>query len=293
VEFRELRVVVAIADHGSVTRAAAALHQSVSSVSHTLNALEAELGVELFHRLPRGMKLTDAGEAFLGPARQTVHDAAIARGAVDEVRGVLSGTLDVAAVRAFTVPLADHIGAFTTVHPGVVVRVHPPDSEDVVATMVRSGVCEVGFVRLGAPGDLDVTVVGKERAVAVVPATHRLAGRAAIDVSDLAGEPLVAPPATSAMRPPFDATFEAHGVAPRVVAEGATHEMVLELVRAGVGCTIATDASVAPVVGRGAVALEVVGFPSTTMVLVMRKGQTPTPAARAFRDVATRRRTDR
>ena len=62
-----MRVAVAIAEQGSLTRAAASLHQSSSAVSHTLLTLERELGVDLFHRIPRGMALTDAGRPSWRP----------------------------------------------------------------------------------------------------------------------------------------------------------------------------------------------------------------------------------
>src|SRR5437899_11386813 len=68
VDLRALRVVIAIAEQGSVTRAAASLHQSSSAISHTLLDLETEPGLDLFHRLPRGMALTDAGEVFVAAA---------------------------------------------------------------------------------------------------------------------------------------------------------------------------------------------------------------------------------
>src|SRR5262249_35193269 len=129
VDLRALRVVLAIADEGGVTRAAAVLHQSASSVSHALVKLEAELDVELFHRLPRGMALTDAGEVLVAAARRTLREADLARAAVDEVRGLVTGCLTVVAVRACTIPLADLVGAFSARHPGVLVRAWAPETE--------------------------------------------------------------------------------------------------------------------------------------------------------------------
>ena len=81
-----MRVAVAVAEQGSVTRAARSLHQSSSAVSHTLLGLEAELGVDLFHRLPSGMTLTDAGEAFVAAARRALHEAEVARRSGPRVR---------------------------------------------------------------------------------------------------------------------------------------------------------------------------------------------------------------
>jgi DNA-binding transcriptional LysR family regulator len=290
VDLRALRVVVAVAEQGSVTRAAGSLHQSTSAVSHTLLALETELGVDLFHRLPRGVALTDAGEVFLAAARRALHEAEVARTSVDAIRSLVTGQVTVAAVLGFSVALADLIGDFAARYPHVVVRALPPESTDAVAEMVRSGAAEVGFTWAAAvPDDLDPVPVFADPSVAVIPEGHRLAARSSVRIEDLRGERMVAPLATSTMRPLFDSLFRRHGVEPKVVSEAATNEMVLELVRAGVGCTVTFASSAAAVLRRGAVALEIVDHPPNNFVLVTRVRQNPTPAATAFREVAVER----
>jgi DNA-binding transcriptional LysR family regulator len=289
-DLRALRVVVAVAEHGSVTRAAGSLHQSSSSVSHTLLALEGELGVDLFHRLPRGMALTPAGAAFLEAARRTLYEAEATRRSVDAIRGLVTGQVDVGAVLGFSVALADVIGAFATSHPSVVVRVLPPESTEGVADQVRTGACEVGFTwAREVPDDLAGVAVFADPSVVVVPEGHALAKRGAVRIEDLGGEGMVAPLASSTMRPAFDDLFRRHGVEPRVVAEAATNEMVLELVRAGVGSTVTLASSAASVTGRGAEALEVIDQPTNRFLLLTRARQAPTPAGRAFRQLAVER----
>src|SRR5262249_38305639 len=147
-------------------------------------------------------------------------------------------------------------------YPHVVVRVFPPETTDGVADLVRTGACDVGFTwGASVPEDLDGVPVLIDPSVAIVPEGHRLAGHSSVCIADLRGERMVAPLATSTMRPVFDALFRRHGVEPEVVAEAATDEMVLELVRAGVGCTVTFASSAAPVVGRGAVPLNIVDQP--------------------------------
>jgi len=287
VDLRALRVIVAVAEQGSVTRAAASLHQSSSAISHTLLGLETELGVDLFHRLPRGRARTDAGAAFVEAARRALHEAEVARTSVDAIRGLVTGQVSVAAWLGFSVALADLIGDFARRYPDVIVRVFPPESTDGVTELVRSGACGVGFTLAGAvPDDLDSVAVLVDPSVVVVPEGHRLAGRGSVSIADLRGERMVAPLAMSTMRPAFDALFHRHDVEPEVVAEATTNEMVLELVRAGVGCTVTVASSAAAVLGRGALALEIIDQPPNQAVVVTRKRQDPTPAARAFRDLA-------
>jgi DNA-binding transcriptional LysR family regulator len=290
VDLRGLRVVVAVAEAGSVTQAAHVLHQSSSATSHTLVRLEAELGVDLFDRLPQGMALTDAGTVFVDAARRALHEAEVARASVDAVKGVLTGQVRTATVFWFEIPLADLIGAFSLRHPGVVVRVLAPDNTEAVIGSVRSGACDVGFVwSVSLPEDLVGVPVFTDPGVVVVPEGHRLASHSKVTVSDLADERIVAPLERSMMRPVFDAMFRRHGFEPHIAAEAATNDMALELARAGVGCTVTVSSSVGSVVGRGAVAVEIADQAPSEILLVSRRRQDPTPSARAFRDLAVAR----
>ena len=92
---------------GGVTRAAGRLHVAQPSLSQALRALESELGVELFHRVGRGLRLSPAGEALLGPARQILRSIEEARGAMAGVRELETGTIEIAALATLAVdPMA-------------------------------------------------------------------------------------------------------------------------------------------------------------------------------------------
>src|SRR5262245_4115971 len=152
-ELRQLEYVVGVVDHGGFTRAAEALHVSQPSLSQSVKALEAELGVELFHRTPRGAVLTAAGEALVEPARQALRDAATARAAVAEVAGLTAGHLDLVCLPTLAVhPVADLIGRFRREHPSISVRLVEPEGADTVAERVRNGTSEVGFAELPLEG---------------------------------------------------------------------------------------------------------------------------------------------
>ena len=94
---RRLRYFLTVVDEGSVTRAAERLHVAQPSLSQALRAFERELGVQLFHRVGRGLRLSAAGEAFVGPARQIVR--ASTRPERDQrVVELRAGTLEIAAL---------------------------------------------------------------------------------------------------------------------------------------------------------------------------------------------------
>src|SRR6478736_3348512 len=144
-DVRQLSYVVAVADHGGFTSAAAALGVSQPSLSQGVRALENEVGTELFVRAGRTVHLTPAGEAILGLARQAVRDLDTARAAVDAVRGLEAGRLDLVTLPTLASdPIAELIGGFRRLHPGVLVRMLEPDDASAVAELVRSGACEIG-----------------------------------------------------------------------------------------------------------------------------------------------------
>ena len=97
-DLRQLGYVVAVVDHGGFTRAAAAMHVAQPSLSQAIRSLEAELGVALFDRIGRTVRLTAAGRALLPSARQALRDVDSAREAVEAVRGVERGRLDLVSI---------------------------------------------------------------------------------------------------------------------------------------------------------------------------------------------------
>src|ERR1700756_4331526 len=121
---RRVRYFLAVADEGSVTRAAQRLHVAQPSLSQALRAFERELGVQLFHRVGRGVRLSAAGEALIGPARQILRATDEARSAISGVVELRAGTIEIAALATLAVdPMATLIGRFRELHPGVQVRV--------------------------------------------------------------------------------------------------------------------------------------------------------------------------
>src|SRR5436309_11349261 len=123
-DLRQVEYVLAVVEQGSFTKAAAAVDVSQPSLSDGIRRLESELGVRLFHRLGRTVVLTDAGRAFVGPARQLLRDRDVLLESVGDVRGLEAGTIDVAALSTLAAdPLGRLVGRFREVHPGVAVRI--------------------------------------------------------------------------------------------------------------------------------------------------------------------------
>src|SRR5215469_5224414 len=146
VERRQLEYFLAVIDHGGVTAAAAALHISQPALSAAIKTLEKDLGAMLFHRLPRGVKLTDAGAEFAESARVIIRELDTARARVDAVTGLIAGRLDVISLPGMLLdPLAPAVGRFRQRHPRVRVRVVQAEASEHVRDAVRAGDAELGL----------------------------------------------------------------------------------------------------------------------------------------------------
>jgi DNA-binding transcriptional LysR family regulator len=288
-DVRQLRHVLAVVDHGTFTEAARACHIAQPSLSQSVRSLEAELGIELFHRVGRRVRLTAAGEAFAGPARQTIRDLETTEAAVAEVRGLRAGRLDVACLPTLAVaPTAALIGRFRKAAPEVSVRLHEPDSVSDVRRHVANGASELGLTELQPASDgLQTWELTQQRFVAALPpdaGDARLPRR--LSLRALAAWPLVTPPPGTSSRRQLDDAFAAAGLEPRVVIETDHREAIAALVLAGAGAALLPSAAAATAARLGAVVREVTPPIVRSIGLVARPGPM-SPAARRFVELAT------
>ena len=187
---QQLEYFLASFDRGSFSAAAEALHLAQPSVSEQVRSLEAELGVQLFTRVGRGLKPTEAGRELRPHAERVLHAVEAARESVVAVRELRGGTA------AFGIwgharfyPGMDIVAEFRTRHPNVRVRLLGLNSAEVVDAL-RSGDLEAGMVAL--PIDdrgLDVRPITRDEIVYVSTDPARLKGR--IDIQRLAAAPLI------------------------------------------------------------------------------------------------------
>lgn len=288
-DLRQAAYVVAVVDHGTFTAAAASIPVSQPALSQSIGALERELGTELFHRIGRQVVLTAAGEAFVEPARRMLRDADVARTAVQEVAGLAGGRLDVVALPSLVVePLVELVGRFRKLHPQVLVRLSEPEDAAAVATLVRSGQCELG---LGdqAPDDrvLASDVLGEQALFAVLPPGTPLSADRDLPVARLAQFPLITGPrGTSSRRLLGNALRQADpDTDPRIGVVTEHREAIVPLVMAGAGAAVLPEPLARAAASLGAVVAPLAPPLRRAVVLVRRAGPL-SPAARSFRDLA-------
>ena len=283
-----MRCVVATARGGSFTRAADALDVSQPAVAEQVRNLEATLAIDLFTRAGRGVRLTEAGEAFVERAATVLAALDDAVASVEEIRGLGSGTL---AFGLFATPEAYGIdrlaSAFAREHPGLSLRLVGRNSS-VAADRVRRGELEAALVTLpiDAAG-LDIRPFARDEVVYVSadPANTRQP----VTIEDLARRPLVVFDAESGDRDPLRRQLQQRaqelGLRLRPRMETETMVLALQLVADGVGDTFVprsnTRAAYFPP------GLTTVGFRPVvheTFAIVVRPGGRPSPATRAFID---------
>lgn len=196
VEIDQLEALVAIARAGGITRAAAALHLSQPAISRRLGLLERELGAPLFERIPSGVALSAAGEAFLPHAEALLASMRDGVAAVRALAGAEHGTVTLALVGTLaSTSLSASLRAFRHAHPGVALRLRTALSDEVSA-LVRRGDAILGL-RYGADPhpQLTSTVVHQEPRVVVCAPGHRLSAARSVQPKQLAGEAWIGFPA--------------------------------------------------------------------------------------------------
>jgi DNA-binding transcriptional LysR family regulator len=184
---RQMAYWLAVVEEGSFTRAAARMHISQPSLSQQIRALEDELGGDLLERLPRSVRLTPTGKAFLPHARTAVNSAGRAVRAARSTLQLQTGELEISTVRSIAVGLLpDLISAWRKRFPGTFVRLHEFTHRDLAEDSVREGLADMG---IGPPPQNwrgPVRRLGWEEFKIVLPAGDPLGARDAIALDELA-----------------------------------------------------------------------------------------------------------
>jgi DNA-binding transcriptional LysR family regulator len=317
VDVRQLTYFLAVVETMNFGRAAEQLHIAQPSLSQAIGTLERELGVPLFHRVGRGIVLSDAGAQLIEPARQVVRDLEAARAAARSARGLERGRVELVAMPSPGVePLATLIRDFTAAHPAMTVTADAAFTAEEVIQTVKAGRAELGLLGAASPpraGGLRVLPIEDQPLVLVSPPeedaprtphapvpAHGAAERT-VTREDLAGARLIASKQGSLMRRLIDDVL-ADGVDAHIVVEAEHRTSILPLVLAGVGHAV-LPSSWTPLAQRsGARVRRIEPTAWLRIALVFRTGIL-TPAARAFvtcvedyvaeQRAATRARNDR
>ncbi|MFD8197980.1 LysR family transcriptional regulator [Streptomyces sp. NPDC003470] len=281
-DLQQMRYVVAVAETASFTRAAERCHVVQSALSHQVARLEKELGARLFERTSRRVRLTAAGEAFLPAAREALEAAERARAEVAAATGEIRGRLTVGSIPTVAaVDLPALLRDYRRRHPQVRISLRAGSSEGLVE-QVRDGTLDAAFLGL-QPGFRLEGVHDRElaqgRHVAVVAPDHPLASEDEVDLHRLADEVFVDFAEGSAARAQSDRAFAAAGLRREVTFEVSGVELMVRMVRHGLGIALLPAAFTTELHGLRCVV--VADGPVRTEHLIWRRVP-PSPAASAF-----------
>ncbi|HEX6971291.1 MAG TPA: LysR family transcriptional regulator [Limnochordia bacterium] len=235
----QLQAFVALAETASFTEAAEALHLTQSGVSRALASLERELGVKLIERNRKGViGLTTAGRQILRHARALLAQAEAIEQEARAAQGSTSGKLRLGIIQAF-IP-ADVVAGVLTRFQRLYPDVSPVLFEGAlneVGEWLETGVVDVGFVLLPAPGTASAPIASDELCV-VVPSGHRLCGRAGVVPRELHGEGLIMEKTHCALQVLERAGFELSKSETLIRHQARDSATILAMVQEGLGITL-------------------------------------------------------
>ncbi len=284
----QLRIFVAVAERQHITRAAEALNLVQSAVSAAIAALEGRHAVKLFHRVGRGIELTEAGRIFLIEARAVLARAANAELVLADLSGLRRGTLNLRASQTIANHwLPPHLVAFRKAYPEIVVRLSVGNTEQAAAA-VREGEADLGFVEgaLDDPALASVTIA-EDRLLIVVAPDHPLATAERVVPKDLRASQWVLREAGSGTRSEFEEGLKNSGLTPsdlKVMLELPSNEALLAAVTAGAGASALSESVVAGALRTGELVRVPFDLPDRAFRVLRHKERYRSRAADALLD---------
>jgi DNA-binding transcriptional LysR family regulator len=290
-DLRQLQALVAIADQGSFSAAAASLHTVQSNVSSHVARLERELGAQLVDR--QAGTLTEEGVAVVERARRISGELEAIVADVAALRAEVSGTVRVGVIgttaRWLTPLLLEELAA---AHPKVRLVVGEGTSTTLEPQLV-SGALDVAVVNLPqTSAELTESPLFDEDLILVVPPDHDLAPRSSVDLRDLHGLELLLPAAGTTYRQELDDAAAEAGVVLVARAELDGLRLMASLTARGFGPSILPATTAAEGLD-GFMRITVGGLPRRSVGAVVRRRGRPSAPARALLEVLGRVVADR
>jgi DNA-binding transcriptional LysR family regulator len=239
-ELRQLEYFIAVASEMNFSRAAHRVRVVQSALSTSVGKLEKELGVELFDRSRQQITITPAGELFREHARRVIHAARLAKDAMGDYRGQLSGIVEFGSLISFsTLDVPEILGQFHRDYPLVQIRLRNSLAGRAAhLTAIADGSLDLALVSAPDrfPASMEMRLLAKEPMLLVCRQDHHLAQRDQIDIAELASEDLLGFPSDVGLRRVVENAFSAAGITPRTPYEVPVDlSLAARLVRHGLG----------------------------------------------------------
>jgi DNA-binding transcriptional LysR family regulator len=248
-ELRHLRYFVAVASTGSYRAAAETLHVAQPSLWQQVQALQTELGVQLFQKVGRGVRLTRSGELLLDKAERVLATAEQMQAAATDLRAGRAGLLAISCYTAHLPRyLAPIIGQFAPRHPNVRLRIKEYEAsgghtEGPLATFADLLDATVDLATGPAPpSELEGVRLGEGRLLALIAPFHKWATRPSVPLSELEGEPLlVTASPDSFSRSAIETACRRAGFAATIKQDSVSAPALAALAQHGIGVAVLPD----------------------------------------------------
>ena len=279
-ELRHLRYFVAVAEELSFRRAAERLHVAQPPLSTQIKALEEELGVQLFERTTRSVRLTHTGRVFLDEARAVLSAAIKAESRAKSAHDGLTGTLRLGVIAsAASSWLSGILRTFRQRYPGVQLSLYDLTSPEQLRRL-RANELDAGVLRPPVTfPELDFSLIEETSHILAAPSEHRLAKKHKIEWKDFDGEQfvLVHPSLQHGYYDPFFAACARVGARTQLVQYANDIQTKLWLISSGFGIA-PTSATLAEIHRPGLVFRRIPpGLPPVQTVLVWRRNDDSPP----------------
>lgn len=232
-ELLQLQYFLAVARLEHVTDAARSLHVTQSSLSKTIQRLEEDLGVPLFDRIGRKLRLNECGSRFLRRAERALFELEQGKQEISDITSPEQGTLELAVTTASTLP--NILREFRKKRPHIQFHVQMLTTKEMVTLLHRG---EIDFCLSSPPlqgDDIECQIVYQDPILVAVPKAHRLAERSSVSLIELRDEWFVGVKRGYGTRDLVDSICQSVGFEPKYVYEGDEPARLNSLVEAEIG----------------------------------------------------------
>ena len=284
ITFRQLRLFLALAETGSVSGAARALHVTQPTASMQLREITQAVGLPLYEVVARRVRLTEAGVELARTARAIAAEWEAFGQTIAGLQGLTRGRLKVAVVSTAKYFIPRLLGSFCERHPQIDIALEVLNRDGVVQRL-RDNVDDL-YIMSMPPRDIDLEdqVFMPNPLIAIAPAGHPLARRRGLALRELAGERFILREQGSGTRMAIDDHFRRVRFQPGVRLELGSNEAIREAVAGRLGLAILSVHALGDnLAAHGVVRLDVEGLPIRSQWhVVRRKGRQPSPIAAVF-----------
>lgn len=255
-----LKYFCAVARAGSIRKASEELHVATSALSRQIQKLEEELDTQLFERLPKGLRLTRAGEEVLRHADSTLLEFDILKSEIASLKGIQSGQVRIACLDSLLVKfLPEQIHAFHKAHPGVEFRVQS-GAHGRITTMVAEGEADIGITfDISHPDDTKLVSDVAMPLMAMVATSHPLASKSSVTLAECAQFNLLLQMDTEPIRSMIDVELSVLQRSGRILVTSNHLMMLRPMVKMGLGVAFYTPIGILDEIAAG----DIVGVPLT------------------------------